>query len=116
MQLLKPLTRLYLTAAALLSLSGCAGFQIADIGPMVTLPASGDCYRVTVLTHQKTRIPKAECDQIKKRGVVLTSDDWQKQRFSVQKNCQMAQCKQLIGAFDELFLTIDQALQKVPLK
>lgn len=81
---------------------------------MVTLPASGDCYRVTVLTHQKTRIPKPQCDEIKKRGVVLTSDDWQKQRFSIQKNCQMAQCKQLIGAFDELFLTIDSALQKMP--
>lgn len=48
--------------------------------------------------------------------VILTSDDWQKQRFSIQKNCQMAQCKQLIGAFDELFLTIDKALQKMPTK
>lgn len=83
---------------------------------MITLPASGDCYGVSVLSHVKTRLPKNECEEIKKRGVVLTSDDWQKQRFSIQKNCQMNQCKQLIGAFDELFLTIDTALQKIPTK
>lgn len=114
MQLLKRLTKPFLMVASLLSLNACGTFQIADIGPMVTLPASGDCYQVTVLTHQKKRFPKKQCDEIKKRGVVLTSDDWQKQRFSIQKNCQMAQCKQLIGAFDELFLTIDKALQKMP--
>lgn len=119
MRLSKRLTKPSLMGKSLLSLSAlflsaCANFQIADIGPMVTLPASGDCYQVTVLSHQKTRIPKTQCDEIKKRGVVLTSDDWQKQRFSIQKNCQMAQCKQLIGAFDELFLTIDKALQKMP--
>lgn len=116
MQLLKRLTRPSLTVVSLLILSACGTFQIADIGPMVTLPASGDCYQVTVLTHKKTRFPKAQCDDIKRRGVVLTSEDWQKQRFSIQKNCQLAQCKQLIGAFDELFLTIDKALQKMPKK
>ena len=115
MQLSKRLTKLSLITG-LLSLSACGTFQIADIGPMVTLPASGDCYKVTVLTHKKTRYPKEQCDNIKKRGVILTSDDWQKQRFSIQKNCQLAQCKQLIGAFDELFLVIDNALQKMPAK
>lgn len=114
MLLLRLPTRLFLMVAILLNLSACGTFQIADIGPMVTLPASGDCYQVTVLTHKKTRFPKAQCDEIKKRGIVLTSDDWQKQRFSIQKNCQMAQCKQLIGAFDELFLVIDKALRVVP--
>lgn len=116
MQLSKRLTKPFLIAVSLLSLSACGTFQIADIRPMVTLPASGDCYGVNVLSHVKTRLPKKECDEIKKRGVILTSDDWQKQRFSIQKNCQMAQCKQLIGAFDELFLTIDKALQKMPTK
>lgn len=113
MQLSKQLIKPCLMAVFLI-LSGCKSFQIADINPMVTLPASGDCYGVTVLTHKKTRLPKVQCDEIKKRGIILTSDDWQIQRFSIQKNCQMAQCKQLIGAFDELFLTIDKALQKVP--
>jgi hypothetical protein len=107
------LARLCLTAS-LLSLSGCAQFQIADIGPSVTLPASGDCFRKNVLSHKETRIPKAQCDEMKKRAVFITSDDWQKQRFSIQKNCQMNKCKQLVGAFDELFLTIDSALRKIP--
>lgn len=114
MQLSKRLTKPFLMVASLLSLSACGTFQIADIGPMVTLPASGDCYQVTVLTQKKTRFPKAQCDEIKKRGIVLTSDDWQKQRFSIQKNCQLLECKQLIGVFDNLFLTIDNALKVVP--
>lgn len=106
----KLLIKLCLMVASLV-LSGCAGFQIADIGPMVTLPASGDCYRVTVLSQVKTRIPKTQCDEIKRRGIVLTSEDWQKQRFSIQKNCQRLECKQLVGAFDELFFSIDKALK-----
>lgn len=103
-----------LIVLCLILVSSCGGMEIADIGPMVTLPASGDCYRVTVLTKVKTRIPKIQCDEIKKRGIVLTSEDWKKQRISIQKNCQLQKCKQLIGTFDSLFLTIDQALQKVP--
>ena len=110
------LTVVSLLLIATTILSGCGSFQIADIGPMVTLPASGDCYQVTVLTHKKVRYPKAKCDDIKRRGVFLTSEDWQKQRYSIQRNCQYAECKQLVGAFDELFLAVDQALQKMPTK
>jgi hypothetical protein len=99
-----------------LSLVSCGSIQIADIGPMVTLPASGDCYQVTVLSQKKTRYPKAKCDDIKRRGIIITSEDWKKQKVSIEKNCQMQQCKQLVGAFDSLFLTIDSALQKVPMK
>ncbi len=96
-----------------LILSSCASMDIADIGPMVTLPASGDCYQVTVLSKVKTRYPKAQCDEIKRRGIILTSEDWKKQRVSIQKNCQLQKCKQLVGVFDGLFLTIDEALQKL---
>lgn len=96
------------------NLSACANFKIADIGPMVTLPASGDCYQVTVLTRKKTRYPKEQCDDIKRRGIILTSEDWKKQRISIQQNCQMLECKQLMGAFDELFFTIDKGFQKLP--
>jgi hypothetical protein len=113
MQLSKQLTKLSLMVS-LLSLASCGSFQIADIGPMVTLPASQDCYRVTVLTQVKTRIPKPQCEEIKKRAIFLTSEDWKKQKISIQKNCQVAQCKQLVGAFDDLFLTLDDALKKVP--
>lgn len=110
MLLLKPLIVLCLI------LSSCANMEIADIGPMVTLPASEDYYQVTVISNKKTRYPKAQCDEIKKRGIILTSDDWKKQRISIQKNCQLQKCKQLIGVFDGLFLTIDEALKKVPKK
>lgn len=99
-----------------LILSSCGSMEIADIGPMVTLPASGDCYRVTVLTHKKTRFPKSQCDEIKKRAVILTSEDWKKQRISIQKNCQLQKCKQLVGVFDNLFLTIDDSLNQLPNK
>lgn len=81
---------------------------------MVTLPASGDCYQVTVLSHKKTRYPKDQCEEIKKRAIIITSEDWKKQKISIKKNCQHAECTQLVGAFDELFLTIDEALKKVP--
>lgn len=110
MQLSKPLIALCLI------LGSCGSMDIADIGPMVTLPASGDCYRVTVLSHVKTRFPKKECDEFKKRGIILTSEDWKKQRISIQKNCQLQKCKQLVGVFDTLFLTIDDALNQLPNK
>lgn len=113
MQLWKRLMTPFLMVVSL-ALSGCGTFQIADIAPKVTLPYSGDCYEITVLSHKKKRTPKAQCDEIKRRGIVITLEDWQKQRLSIQKNCQLAQCKQLVGAFDELFLTIDKALQKLP--
>lgn len=105
------LTALFLTVNLV---AGCAGFEIADIGPGVTLPASGDCYQVTVLSHKKTRTPRAQCEEMKKRAIFITSEDWKRQRVSIQKNCQMNQCKQLTGAFDSLFLTIDSALQAIP--
>lgn len=106
--------KLLIGPCLILVLSGCAGIDIADIGPMVTLPASGDCYKVTVISNVKTRIPKTQCDEIKKRGIILTSEDWKRQKISIQKNCQLKKCKQLVGAFDDLFLTIDEALQKIP--
>jgi len=116
MQSLKQLIKLLLTASLLISLNSCKSFEIADITPMVTLPASGDCYGLSVLTQVRKRMPKPQCDELKKRGIIITLADWQKQRFSIQKNCQMAKCKQLVGAFDSLFLMIDEGLQKVPLK
>lgn len=103
-----------LLIALCLILTSCAGMEIADIGPTITLPASGDCYRVTVLSKVKTRFPKDKCDEMKKRGIFLSSEDWKKQKISIQKNCQLKKCKQLVGVFDGLFLTIDDALKKVP--
>lgn len=107
-------SRLLISSFLTLVLSGCSSFEIADVRPMVTLPASGDCYGRNVVSLTRVRIPKAQCEEIKKRAIFITSEDWKKQRISIQKNCQHLKCKQLIGAFDELFLTIDKALQKIP--
>lgn len=115
MRSFKRQTKLCLTVA-LLSLSACGSFQVEDIGPMVTLPASGDCYQVTVITHKKKRYPKSECDEIKRRGVILTSEDWRRQRVSILKNCEYAQCTQFVGAFDELFKAVDAGLSKIPVR
>lgn len=35
-------------------------------------------------------------------------------RRDIQKNCQYNQCKEITGAFDELFLRIDEALRLIP--
>ena len=111
------LPRLLLILTTLTVLVSCQTFEIADITPLVRLPASQDCYGISVLSQEEKRIPKAECDEILKTSVIIPFEDYQKQRFVAQKNCQMAKCKQLVGAFDNLFLSIDSGLQKLsPLK
>jgi hypothetical protein len=105
------LASLFLTFA----LSSCTTMEIADISPGVTLPASQGCFRISVLTLKEQELPELECIELKKRSLFITSEDWKKQRIAIQKNCQMQQCKQLVGAFDQLFLTIDKALLKLPL-
>ena len=98
----------------LLALSSCANYKIADIRPTVTLPASKDCFGITIITLKEFEMPKAECDEFKKRAVFLSSEDWKKLKVSILENCQLQQCKQLVGVFDSIFLTIDEALQKIP--
>ena len=96
------------------ALSSCANMEVADVRPMITLPASQNCWGTTVLTLKEVIIPKAECEEMKKRGIFLTQEDWKKQKVSILKNCQLNKCKQIVGVFDSLFLILDQALQKVP--
>jgi hypothetical protein len=88
--------------------------EVADFQPNITLPASGDCYGITVLSKKETRLPRAECDEIKKRAIFIDSENYKLLRKSIQKNCQNFQCKEIIGAFDGLFLAIDEALQLIP--
>lgn len=90
--------------------------ELADFNVFTTLPASGDCYGISVITQQRTRIPKAECDEKKKMSVILFYDDYRMLKFANLKNCQFNECKQIEGAFDQLFLGMDKALQKIPLK
>lgn len=113
MKSLKLLVKLCLTVS-LLVLSSCGHMQIQDVRPTIRLPGSGDCFGVHVLSHKEVRLPKIQCDEFMKRGVFFSVEDWQKQRYDIQKNCQLAQCKKLVGAFDQLFLVIDQYSKKLP--
>ena len=113
MTLLRQLAKHFLMVASLLSLSACGSMQISNIRPTVRLPASGDCFGIHVLTHEEVRLNKPQCEDLMKRAVFLTQEDWQLQRYDIQKNCQLNQCKQLVGAMDALFLAIDAGLKKV---
>lgn len=96
------------------SLSGCAGMQIHDFKAGITLPYSEDCYFVNALSDKEVRYPKAQCDKMKKRALIVLSEDWKILRANFQENCQVEQCKQLVGQFDALFLEIDKNLQLIP--
>lgn len=97
-----------------LSISGCQGMQLHDWKAGVTLPYSENCFFVHVLSGQEEEIPATQCADLKARSLIMTSEDWKILREDIQSSCQMAQCKQIVGRFDNLFLTIDQALQKLP--
>lgn len=88
--------------------------EIPDINAYVTLPASEDGYGVSTLSRKEVRIPKAQWEQKRKRGIILFSEDWAKLKFTLLKNCVANQCKQTVGALDGLFYSIDDALKKVP--
>ncbi len=88
--------------------------QIQDFKAGVTLPYSEDCFFKAVLSPDEIRYPKDECDKIKKRSLIITSDDWKIIRKNFQDNCQAMQCQQLVGQFDQLFLVIDKDLQLIP--
>lgn len=103
-----------LLTTALALLASCATTDIPDIYTYVTLPVSGDGHGITTLSHQQVRIPKEQWDEIKKRGIILFSEDWARIKHTLAKNCLSNQCKQSIGALDSLFYAIDDALKKIP--
>lgn len=81
---------------------------------MVRLPASEDCFGLRVMSGKETRYPKEQCAEIIKRAIFLTSDNWKLVKKDIQTNCQFDQCTQITGAADHIFISIDQALDKVP--
>lgn len=87
--------------------------EIPDITPHITLPASGDGYGITTVSHKEVRIPKTEWDDMRKRGIILLSDDWAKLKYTLLKNCLSNDCKQTVGALDGLFYAIDDALNTI---
>lgn len=82
---------------------------------MVTLPASGDCFGIRVMSGEERVLPREKCDAVKKRAILITSSEWKMVKRDIQTNCQNAKCKQITGAADGLFIAIDEALQKVPI-
>lgn len=104
---------LWLASVSLLLFSGCATYQVPDFKAYLTLPASEDGFGISTISRKEVRIPKAQWNELKKRGIVLLSEDYAVLKKSIRQNCSMRQCTQLIGYFDELFLTLDGALNKV---
>jgi hypothetical protein len=100
----------------LVLLSGCSHYQTSDWQASITLPASGDCWSINVMSRKEERIPADDptCIRKKARAIWLDADNYKLLRRDIQTNCQFAQCKQITGAFDSLFLSIDAALQKIP--
>lgn len=92
-------------------LFGCSTVQIPDFKAHITLPASGDGYWVKTVSKEEGRIPKAQWEVTKKRGIVLLSEDWAVLRYTLLKNCLSNDCKDTVGVFDELFYSIDSAFK-----
>lgn len=94
-------------------LLGCSTVQIPDFKAHVTLPASGDGFYVKTVSDEEGTIPKKEWDEKRKRGVIILSEDWAILRNVIKKNClSNKSCDDTVGALDNLFYSIDQALLK----
>lgn len=96
---------------ALPALTNCQTFQASDFGLLVRLPASKECYEVRVMSGKEIRYPVEQCEKLIERGVFLTSDSWRLLKGDIQSNCQFAECAQIAGAADALFLSLDRALK-----
>ena len=108
------LLKLCVSLAVLLITTSCSTFQASDFEIMVRLPASEDCFGLKVMSGSETRYPKAQCDEIIKRAIFLTSANWKLVKKDIQTNCQFDQCTQITGAADHVFIAIDQASDKMP--
>lgn len=95
---------------------GCATLEIPDFKAHITLPASGDGYYVKTVSEEEGRIPKEEWEKIRKRGIVVLSEDWSILRYTILKNCLTLECKNAVGTFDGLFYSLDEAIKKLPKK
>lgn len=93
---------------------GCQNFQVHPFEVGITLPYSENCRFKNVMTKEVHEYLPQECDRIKKRSMILTSDAWRVIRTDIQTNCASSQCLQLTGKLDSIFLEIDQGLNKIP--
>lgn len=96
----------------LIAISSCSStIEIPDFKAYATLPASGDGYWVKTVSNDEGRIPKELWSIYSKRGIVLMPEDWEILRYAIIKNCLSNDCKDSVGIFDDLFLTLDSALK-----
>ena len=95
-------------------LTACQSFQLHPFEIGVTLPYSENCRFKNVVTKETHELGPAECEAIKKRSLILTSDAWRVIRTDIQNNCAQSQCMELTGKMDAIFLAIDQGLNQVP--
>lgn len=109
------LSRLFAILAVLAISSGCSTFRTSDFPIFVRLPASKECFEIKVMSGAEKRYSVAQCDAMAARSIMLTSESWKLLRGDIQSNCQHAKCKQIQGAADGLFLSLDQALQNIPM-
>lgn len=98
----------------MLLLTACQTYQIHPFEIGVTLPYSGACHFKNVVTGETHDEEPNQCERIKRRSLILTSDAWRVIRTDIQANCAQQQCVELKGKLDQLFLTVDQGLQKIP--
>jgi hypothetical protein len=96
--------------------SGCPSMKLNDFKAGVTLPYSEKCFFVNAISGKETEYPADQCERMKKAGLIILSEDWLIIRKNFQINCQLLQCKQLVGKFDQLFLTLDKSLKLIPWK
>ncbi len=105
---------LNLLALSLLNFSGCTSMHISDTPLMIQLPASKKCLEIKVMSWSEMVYSPEQCEKIKERSIILTSEAWKMLKTDIEKNCQLSQCKQISGAADSLFQIIDDSLNKIP--
>lgn len=93
---------------------GCQSFQVHPFELGITLPYSENCRFKNVMTREVHEVDSVECERIKKRSLILTSDAWRVIRTDIQNNCAADQCVELTGKMDSIFLEIDKGLNQIP--
>jgi hypothetical protein len=93
---------------------GCQTYQVHPFEVGITLPYSQKCRFKNVVTKDVRELDPAACEDMKMRSLILTSEAWHTIRNDIQSNCALQQCAELTGKLDQIFLDIDQGLDKIP--
>lgn len=109
------MTKLLRSSLGLLLLLGSVScshiYEVPDFKVHITLPASGDGFGVYTVSNKAIRIPKEDWDIMKRHGLILLPKDYAILKKAILKNCNKSQCREITGALDDLFLTLDDSLR-----